>query len=120
MARRRGAFDFLLNTIPVGHDVNPYLTLLKTDGTMVLVGALTALEPAPMGRNLIGGRKTIAGSMIGGMVETQEMLDFCGENNIVSDIEMIRIGEVNEAYERLLKNDVRYRFVIDMASLKAS
>ncbi len=120
MARHRGAFDFLLNTIPVGHDLNPYLTLLKTDGTMVLVGALTALEPAPMGHHLIGGRKRIAGSMIGGMAETQEMLDFCGKHNIVSDVEMIRIGEVNEAYERLLKNDVRYRFVVDMASLKAS
>ncbi|MGO8740239.1 NAD(P)-dependent alcohol dehydrogenase [Rhodoblastus sp.] len=119
MAWHKGAFDFLLNTIPVGHDLNPYLTLLKTDGTMVLVGALTALEPAPMGYNLIGGRKTIAGSMIGGMAETQEMLDFCGQHNIVSDIETIRVDEVNQAYERLLRNDVRYRFVIDMASLKA-
>ncbi len=120
MARHRGAFDFLLNTIPVGHDLNPYLTLLKTDGTMVLVGALTALEPPLLGVNLIGGRKTIAGSLIGGMAETQEMLDFCGKHNIVSDVEMIGIGEINEAYERLLKNDVRYRFVIDMASLEAA
>ncbi|MCI4678578.1 NAD(P)-dependent alcohol dehydrogenase [Rhodoblastus acidophilus] len=120
MTKHRGAFDFLLNTIPVGHDVNPYLSLLKLDGTMVLVGALTALEPPPMGANLIGGRKRIAGSLIGGMAETQEMLDFCGKHNIVSDVEMIRIDEVNEAYERLLKNDVRYRFVIDMESLKAA
>ena len=120
MKKARGSFDFLLNTIPVGHDINPYLGLLKLDGAMVLVGALTALEPAPLGVNLIGGRKTVAGSLIGGMVETQEMLDFCGQHNIVSDIEMIGIGEINEAYERMLKNDVRYRFVIDMASLKAA
>ena len=87
---------------------------------MVLVGALTALEPAPQGINLIFGRKTVAGSLIGGMAETQEMLDFCGKHNIVSDIEMIPISGINEAYERMLKNDVRYRFVIDMASLKAA
>lgn len=117
MARAGGSFDFLLNTIPVGHDMNPYTALLKLDGTMVLVGALTALDPL-LGYNLIGGRKSIAGSSIGGMAETQEMIDFCAANNIVSDIEMIRIQDVNDAYERLLKNDVKYRFVIDMASLK--
>ena len=120
MKAAQGTFHFLLNTIPVGHDVNPYLALLKLDGTMALVGALTALEPPPRGRNLIGGRKTLAGSLIGGMAETQEMLDFCGKHNIVSDVEVIRIDEINEAYERLLKNDVHYRFVIDMASLKAA
>jgi uncharacterized zinc-type alcohol dehydrogenase-like protein len=120
MKKARGTFDFLLNTIPVGHDLNPYLGLLKLDGAMALVGALTALEPPLQGINLIGGRKTVAGSLIGGMAETQEMLDFCGKHNIVSDIEMIRIDEINEAYERMLKNDVRYRFVIDMASLKAA
>ncbi|MGO9388743.1 NAD(P)-dependent alcohol dehydrogenase [Rhodoblastus sp.] len=118
MKKARGKFDFLLNTIPVGHDINPYLALLKLDGAMVLVGALTALDPV-LGVNLIFGRKTVAGSLIGGMAETQEMLDFCGEHNIVSDIEMIRIDEINAAYERMLKNDVRYRFVIDIASLKA-
>jgi uncharacterized zinc-type alcohol dehydrogenase-like protein len=120
MQKARGTFHFLLNTIPVGHDINPYLGLLKLDGAMVLVGALTALEPALQGINLIAGRKTVAGSLIGGMAETQEMLDFCGKHNIVSDIETIRIDEINEAYERMLKNDVRYRFVIDMASLKAA
>ena len=119
MAKAAGSFNFLLNTIPVGHDINPYLTLLKLDGAMVMVGALTALDPL-MGYNLIGGRKTVAGSAIGGMAETQEMLDFCAEHNIVSDVEMIQIAEVNAAYERLLKNDVHYRFVIDMASLKAA
>ena len=119
MAKAAGTFDFLLNTIPVGHDMNPYVRLLKLDGTMVLVGALTALDPL-MGFNVIGGRKSIAGSGIGGMAETQEMLDFCAEHGIVSDVEMIRIEEINAAYERLLKNDVHYRFVIDMASLKAA
>ncbi len=116
MAAARGSFDFLLNTIPVGHDMNPYVALLKLDGTMVLVGALTALEPL-MGFNVIAGRRSIAGSGIGGMAETQEMLDFCAEAGIVSDIELIRVGDVNAAYERLLRNDVRYRFVIDMATL---
>jgi uncharacterized zinc-type alcohol dehydrogenase-like protein len=119
MAKARGSFHFLLNTIPVGHDMNPYMSLLRVDGTMVLVGALTALDPL-MGFNVIGGRKSIAGSGIGGSAETQEMLDFCADNGIVSDVEMIRIADINAAYERLLKNDVRYRFVIDMASLKAA
>lgn len=119
MDKARGSFDFLLNTIPVGHDMNPYLALLKLDGTMVLVGALTALDPM-MGFNLIGGRKSVAGSAIGGMPETQEMIDFCAEHNIVSDVEMIEMQDINAAYERLLKNDVHYRFVIDMNSLKNS
>jgi uncharacterized zinc-type alcohol dehydrogenase-like protein len=119
MAAHRASFDFLLNTIPVGHDVNPYLALLKRDRTMALVGVLTALEPPPSGGGLIAGRKSLAGSAIGGMAETQEMLDFCAEHGIVSDVEMIPIQAVNEAYERLLKNDVKYRFVIDMASLRS-
>ena len=119
MAKASGSFNFLLNTIPVGHDMNPYVRLLKLDGTMVLVGALTALDPL-MGFNIMGGRKSIAGSGIGGMAETQEMLDFCAEHDIVSDVEMIRIEDINAAYERLLKNDVHYRFVIDMDSLKAA
>ncbi|MET0792989.1 MAG: NAD(P)-dependent alcohol dehydrogenase [Polyangiaceae bacterium] len=120
MAKAAKSFDFLLNTVPVGHDLNPYVGLLKRDRTMVLVGALTALEPALMGHMLMGGRKSIAGSGIGGMAETQEMIDFCAEHQIVSDVEMLPIQSVNQAYERLLKNDVRYRFVIDMASLKAA
>jgi alcohol dehydrogenase (NADP+) len=118
MAKQANSFHFLLNTIPNPHDVNPYLALLKRDGTMVLVGALTALEPPLVGANLIIGRRQLAGSVIGGMAETQEMIDFCGRHNIVSDVEVVPIQSVNEAYERLLKNDVRYRFVIDIASLK--
>ena len=118
MGKQAGRFDFLLNTIPNPHDVNPYLNLLKRDATMVLVGALTALEPALLGANLILGRKRLAGSVIGGIAETQEMIDFCAQNQIVSDVEMLPIQSVNQAYERLIKNDVRYRFVIDMASLR--
>jgi uncharacterized zinc-type alcohol dehydrogenase-like protein len=120
MDRAAASFDFLLNTIPVGHDINPYLKLLKRDRTMVLVGVLTALEPPPLGFMLLGGRKSVAGSAIGGLAETQEMLDFCAEHAIVSDVELTPIQAVNEAYERLLKNDVRYRFVIDMASLRTA
>ena len=117
MSKHAGSFHFLLNTITNGHDLNPYARLLRRNGTMVLVGALMALEPPLQGRSVIGGRKRIAGSAIGGMRETQEMLDFCAEHGIVSDVETIPIQKVNEAYERLLKNDVKYRFVIDMASL---
>lgn len=118
MAAHAGSFDFLLNTIPVGHDLNPYAALLKRDRTMVLVGVLTELDPPLRGIALIGRRRSVAGSLIGGMAETQEMMDFCGEHGIVSDVEIVPIQSVNEAYERLLKNDVKYRFVIDMASLK--
>ncbi len=117
MAKGQASFDFLLNTIPVSHDVNPYLALLKLDGTMVMVGLLTPMDSV-IGANLILGRRSLAGSAIGGMPETQEMIDFCAEHGIVADVEMIRIQDVNKAYERLLKNDVRYRFVIDMATLK--
>ncbi|MCS0495429.1 NAD(P)-dependent alcohol dehydrogenase [Ancylobacter sp. MQZ15Z-1] len=117
MAKSAGSFDFLLNTIPVGHDMNPYLGLLKLDGAMAIVGALTPLEPV-LGAHLIMGRKSIAGSAIGGLAETQEMIDFCAEHGILADIEMIAIADINAAYERMLKNDVKYRFVIDMASLK--
>jgi alcohol dehydrogenase (NADP+) len=119
MAKAKGSFNLLLDTIPVGHDLNPYLNLLKLDGAMAIVGALTALEPV-MGVNLMLGRRTVGGSIIGGMAETQEMLDFCGQHGIVSDIEMIDMADINAAYERMQKNDVRYRFVIDMASLKAA
>ena len=118
MAKHARSFDFLLNTIPVSHDVNPYLALLKIDRTMVLVGVLTALDPPVQGANVIFGRKNLTGSGIGGMAETQEMIDFCAKHGIVSDIEMVPIQSVNAAYERLLKNDVKYRFVIDMNSLK--
>lgn len=119
MARYRGKFDFILNTVPVGHDTNPYLSLLKLDGTMVLVGVLTALEPPLTGASLIFGRKSVAGSGIGGIAETQEMFDFCAEHDITCEVEVIPIQFINQAYDRLVKGDVRYRFVIDMASLKA-
>lgn len=118
MKAHANSFDFLLNTIPVSHDINPYLGLLKRDRTMAMVGVLTELTPPPSGASLIMGRKSVAGSAIGGMAETQEMMDFCAEHNIVSDVEMIAIQDINQAYERLVKNDVKYRFVIDMASLK--
>jgi len=118
MTAHAGSFDFLLNTIPVSHDVNPYMSLLKRDAAMVMVGLLTPLDPPPTGISLIFGRKSLSGSAIGGMAETQEMLDFCAEHNIVSDIEMIDVAQVNEAWARVAKNDVKYRFVIDMASLK--
>jgi len=119
MAKHALSFDFLLNTIPVPHDVNPYLALLRRDATMVMVGVLTELDPPVMGSSLILGRKHLTGSAIGGIAETQEMIDFCAEKGIVSDIEMIAMNQVNEAYERLVKNDVKYRFVIDMATMDA-
>lgn len=112
------SFDFLLNTVPVGHDINPYMTLLKLNGTMVIVGTLNPLKGEVQTLPMIMPRRSVAGSGIGGIPETQEMLDFCGEHNIVSDIEVIDMQTINEAYERMLKNDVKYRFVIDMASLK--
>ena len=118
MQAHGNSFDFLLNTIPVSHDINPYLALLRRDRTMAMVGVLTELDPPPTGISLIMGRKSVAGSAIGGMKETQEMMDFCAEHNIVSDVEIIAIQDINQAYERLVKNDVRYRFVIDMATLK--
>lgn len=118
MEKWTGKFDFLLNTIPVDHDVNPYLALLKYDGTMCMVGAVEPLTGVN-GAQIIMGRKALAGSLIGGIAETQEMLDFCGEHNIVSDIEMIRMQDINDAYKRMVKGDVKYRFVIDMGSLAA-
>ncbi len=117
MKEHKGTFDFLLNTIPVSHDVNPYLELLKVDATMVLVGAIEPLKDVH-GGNLILGRKRLAGSLIGGIKETQEMLDFCGENNVTCDIEMIDIQDINTAFDRVKDSDVKYRFVIDMKSLK--
>ncbi len=114
----KGKFDVIIDTVPYVHDVNPYLSTLNISGTLVLVGYLGALEPILNTVPMILGRKSIAGSLIGGIAETQEMLDFCGKHNIVSEIEMIKIQDINQAYERLLKSDVKYRFVIDMASLK--
>lgn len=117
MQKYNSKFDLLINTIPVRHQMDPYVALLKRDATMVLVGAIEPLDPVH-GAQLIFKRRRIAGSLIGGIKETQEMLDFCGKHNIVSDIEVINIQDINTAYERMLKNDVKYRFVIDMASLK--
>jgi uncharacterized zinc-type alcohol dehydrogenase-like protein len=115
----RNYFDLILNTVSSDLDWGKYLSLANIDGTMVLLGVPE--KPVPMGAfPLIGGRRSLAGSMIGGIRETQEMLDFCGKHNTPADIETIPIQKVNEAYERILKSDVRYRFVIDMASLKAS
>ena len=111
-----GYFDFILDTVSADHDYNFYLGLLKTNGVMVCVGAPPSPAQVPA-FNLIFGRKSIAGSLIGGIAETQEMLDYCAEKNIVSDVEVIAIKDINEAYERMLKGDVRYRFVIDMATL---
>jgi uncharacterized zinc-type alcohol dehydrogenase-like protein len=119
MQSQAGTFDFLLDSVSAEHDLNAYLQLLKRDGTMTLVGAPE--KPSPVASfNLIMGRRRLAGSAIGGIRETQEMLDFCGETGITSDIELIKIQQINEAYERLLKSDVKYRFVVDMASLKQS
>lgn len=118
MSKVKGKFDLIIDTVPYVHDVNPYVATLTISGTLVLVGYLGGLEPILNTVPMILGRKAVAGSLIGGIAETQEMLDFCGEHNIVSDIEIIKMQDINEAYERMLKSDVRYRFVIDMASLK--
>lgn len=118
MQAAKESFDFLLNTIPVGHDVDPYINLLKRDGTMVIVGAVEPLKhinAAPF----IFRRRNLAGSLIGGLAETQEMLVFCGKHNITCDIEKISIKDLDEAYTRTVKGDVKYRFVIDMATLKS-
>jgi len=112
----QGNFDFIVDTVSAPHDYNQYLGLLKTNGVLICVGA----PPAPAqiyAFNLIGGRKSIAGSLIGGLPETQEMLDYCAEHQIVSDIEIINIQDIHRAYDRMLKGDVKYRFVIDMATL---
>ena len=112
-------FDFILNTIPVSHEIDPYLNLLGRSGRMVIVGALTPM-PGFTGFNIIWWNRAVGGSAIGGIPETQEMLDFCATRGIYPDCEMIRMDEVNHAYERLLRNDVRYRFVIDMATMTAA
>ncbi len=118
MKKAARSFELLVNTIPVDHDLNPYVTLLKRDGTMVIVGAIEPITHDLATAQIVVGRKSIAGSLIGGIAETQEMLDYCAKHNIVSDVEMIDIQEINEAYTRMIKSDVKYRFVIDMASLK--
>jgi alcohol dehydrogenase (NADP+) len=118
MQKHAGTFNFILDTVSAKHDINAYLGLLARDGNVTLVGA----PPEAMGVAafaLIGGRHSLSGSAIGGIAETQEMLDFCGAHNIIADVEVIPIQKVNEAYERMLKGDVKYRFTIDMASLKA-
>jgi alcohol dehydrogenase (NADP+) len=112
-----GTFDVIIDTVPYVHDVNPYVATLTISGTLVLVGYLGGLDPILNSVPMIMGRKSVAGSLIGGIAETQEMLDFCGKHNIVSDIEIIKMQDINEAYKRMLKSDVKYRFVIDMASL---
>ncbi|MAA64320.1 MAG: hydroxyacid dehydrogenase [Alteromonadaceae bacterium] len=112
------SFDFMLDTVPVPHDLNPYLNALKFDGTHILVGLLQPIEPPVEAGALVGKRRVLAGSLIGGMPETQEVLDFCAEHDITCDIEMLDIQNINDAYERMKKGDVKYRFVIDMASLK--
>lgn len=119
MAVHAKSFDFILNTVAAPHDLDVFFTLLKRDGAMTLVGAPATPHPSPQVFNLIMKRRSLAGSLIGGIPETQEMLDFCAEHGIVADIEMIRAGQINDAYERMLKGDVRYRFVIDSASLAA-
>ncbi|MCY7370701.1 MAG: NAD(P)-dependent alcohol dehydrogenase [Polaromonas sp.] len=118
MAAHAGSFDFILNTVAAPHNLDAFLVLLKLDGTMTRGGAPASPHPSPGVFNLIMKRRRLAGSLIGGIRETQDMLDFCAEHGIVSDIEMIRMDEIEEAYARMLKSDVKYRFVIDMASLK--
>jgi alcohol dehydrogenase (NADP+) len=117
MAAQANTLDFILNTVAAPHNLDPFLNALKRDGAMVLVGAPEHAHPSPTVFNLIMKRRTLAGSLIGGIRETQEMLDFCAKHGIVSDIEVIRMDQIEQAYARMLKGDVKYRFVIDMATL---
>ncbi len=117
MKRQVGRFDFILNTVAASHNLDAYTRLLKRDGTLCLVGVPEHAHPSPNVGNLIFGRRSIAGSLIGGIAETQEMLDFCAEHGIVSDIELIAADQINAAYERMLRSDVKYRFVIDTATM---
>ncbi len=118
MGKHASSFDFILDAVSAEHDINAYINLLAVDGNTTLVGAPE--KPLPLSSfALLMGRRSVSGSPIGGIAETQEMLDFCGQNNIAADVEVIAIQQVNEAYERLLKQDVKYRFSIDMASLKS-
>lgn len=118
MKKHNGKIDLILNTVAAAHNLDPYIDLLKRDGTMCLLGAPDQPHPSPSFISLIFNRRNIAGSLIGGIKETQEMLDFCAEHGLTSDVEIIPIQKINEAYERMLKSDVKYRFVIDMSSLK--
>ncbi len=119
MKAAAGYFDFLLDTIPVQHDLNPYLDTLRFDGVHILVGLIEPVNPPVHAGKLVMSRRVLAGSLIGGIAETQEVLDFCAEHNITCDIEMLDIRQINEAYARMIAGDVKYRFVIDMATLKA-
>lgn len=118
MKAAAGKFDLIIDTVPYDHDINPYIATLKINGTLVLVGYIGKMSEALSTSKMIGGRRAVAASLIGGIAETQEMLDFCGEHQILPEIEMINMQDINQAYERMLKSDVRYRFVIDMQSLK--
>ncbi|WP_322042443.1 NAD(P)-dependent alcohol dehydrogenase [Paraburkholderia sp. J67] len=118
MAKHLNSFDLIVNTVAAPHDLNPFIELLKRDGTLTLVGAPEHDHPSPQVFNLIMKRRRLAGSLIGGIAETQEMLDFCGKHGITSDVEMIQMQDINAAYERMLKSDVKYRFVIDIDSLR--
>lgn len=117
LAKRAGTLDFILDTVAASHDLDTYISLLKRDGTLALVGAPATPHPSPAVFDLLLRRRSIAGSAIGGIAETQEMLDFCAARNIVSDTEMIPIQDIEKAYARLRRGDVRYRFVIDMQTL---
>jgi uncharacterized zinc-type alcohol dehydrogenase-like protein len=117
MGSVRGYFDLIIDTVPEAHPINPYLMCLRRNGNMVLVGHIGPLEPTIHTGMLVGGRRSLSGSAIGGIAETQRMLDFCAEKEIGCEVERIRIGDINEAFERMARNDVHYRFVIDMASL---
>jgi len=119
MDGRASSFDLIINTVAAPHDLDAFLRLLKRDGAMVLVGVPGSPHPSPSVMPLVLYRRTLAGSCIGGIAETQEMLDFCAEHGITADIEMIAIQDIDEAYERMLRGDVKFRFVIDMASLPA-
>jgi uncharacterized zinc-type alcohol dehydrogenase-like protein len=119
MAAQTGTFNFILNTVAAPHNLDPFINALKRDGTMCLVGAPSSPHPSPNVFGLIFKRRQLAGSLIGGIAETQEMLDFCAEKGITSDIEMIAMQDIEPAYERMIKSDVKYRFVIDMGTLKA-
>lgn len=120
MAAANGQFDLIIDTVPYVHDINLYIPTLSLSGTIVLVGFLGDLQPTLNTAPLVMGRKAVAGSVIGGIAETQEMLDFCGKHGITADIELITMQDIDKAFRRMLKSDVKYRFVIDMASLKAS